>query len=129
MNFQELKAIALANTKGKIVARDATGNDAENVGSWFQDDCNRDVVADMVNAAARLSSMPSYLIGGPVSLCSLLPVLPDHPYPTWFLLIPLFKDGGNLWEGPKFFRYDFAADPGIVLLVGTEGDVVYIDTR
>lgn len=129
MNFQELKAIALENPKGKIVARDATGNDKENVGSWFRDDINRDVVADVVNAAARLSSMPSYLIGGPVSLSALLPTLPENPFPTWFMLIPLFKDGGNLWEGPKFIRYDFTADPGIVLLVGTEGDVVYIDTR
>lgn len=129
MSFQELKQIALKNPKGKIVARDAAGNDVNNSGAWMGTDCNRDIPYDLLIASLKLSSIPSHLVGNTMTLGVLLETYNSELFTQWFYLAPLFKEGGNLWEGPKFIRYDVTADPGIVLLVGTEGDVVYIDTR
>ncbi len=130
MTFQDLKAKALANPKGQMVQYEkATRIEDAVIGAWDGTDCNRDILRDLLYASQKLSSIPSHLIGDVKTLGVLFYTFDQNLFPNWFELLPLFKDGGNLWEGPKFLRYDTEADPGIVLLVGSEGDVVYIDTR
>jgi hypothetical protein len=133
MTWQELKAIALANPKGKIVSGDATGNDVNNIGSWQTVDIYRDIQEDVEQAIKRLNSKPSYLIGGHDSLKGVC--LTIDPYReskfVYESLAPMFWFSTDKFPNYEmtFIRFDDAADPGIVLLVGSEGDVVYIDTR
>ena len=78
----------------------------------------------MCNARNRLRSVPSHIIGSYQTLrnfCNGIDSFSDDPYPKIF---------ARMFETPEdWIRFDDTADPGIVLLVGTEGDVVYIDTR
>lgn len=131
MNFQELKEIALKNPKGKITSRSATGPDIRNCGSWKGDGCTRDFYWDVFNAAIRLKSNPTKLIGHPLTIDSLKFSDGQYEHPPYMVLLPLFW-----WSASKFLRLedvfiaDENADERIVLLVGSDNDdVVYIDTR
>ena len=129
MTFQELKQKALANPKGKIVARDADGNDVCNCGNWPGTDCIRDVYIDSTEAAMRLEGNPQYIIGSPETLAALLQS-DGFGHPLWFQLLPIFWfSAAKFLRMNDFIVYDDLADRGIVLMVGENGSVVYIDTR
>jgi hypothetical protein len=130
MTWQELKAKALANPKGKMVPYEDAKCRAEAVlGPWNGSGPAFDPLQDLVFAAQKLSSIPSYIIGNIKTLGVLLSIRYNSMFPTWFKLLPLFKDGGNLWEGPAFLRYDIDAEDGLVILVGVDGSAVLIDAR
>jgi hypothetical protein len=146
MNFQELKAIALANPKGKIVKHHSLEwefpkMDNRNFGNWNGTDSTRDIFEDFKQAVFRLSSIPKTIIGSHETLKPLLDTDPYKEYSrsnlldgyqyaqVWESIMPLFYQSLNMFPDKGFIQFDDSADPGIVLLVGTEGDVVYIDTR
>jgi hypothetical protein len=135
MTFQELKAIALANPKGKIVSRrdKATKgqNDYASVGNWQGTDCCRDFYGDVLEAALRLSGNPERLVGNEKTLKPLFQQ--DALYEThtqWMLLLPIFWWAADKFIGPKdFIVADETAEDGLVILVGSNGSAVLIDTR
>jgi len=135
MNFQELKAIGLANPKGKLLASiypnrlgpdKMIGNDVTNCGEWEGKHTTRDIIEDLWRASKRLASVPFNLIGNGPTIAPLYMLYYETKRPIHESLAPFFaKRPGD----DSFIIFDDTADPGIVLLIGTGGDVVYIDTR
>jgi len=72
INMSGLQTHAQANANGKIVASSASGNDANNIGSWDGTDTNIDIQRDVLNAISRLGDnyqdSPKYLVGRAASL-------------------------------------------------------------
>jgi hypothetical protein len=66
INLTSLPTFAATNPNGKIVAAGASGNDANNVGTWAGSDADIDIQKDVVvEGLARLGTdyEPSYLVG------------------------------------------------------------------
>lgn len=89
--WAELKEIALANPKGKIVPRGAKPPDIDNCGRWDGSDCSRDMVADVGYAMIRLTGRPVKLIGNVKTISRLCIMERSHIFPEWMIIAPTFS--------------------------------------
>lgn len=127
--FKDLKAKALANPKGKIVARGATGNDVNNVGSWKATDVNMDPIEDVNQGILRLEGKPFEIIASHDTLKPLLGIDSYNNYPLWFCI------GGAFWFGSNsfpvfrdFIKFDDSADDNLIIITDDLGNAVSIET-
>ncbi len=138
MSFQELKAIGLANPKGKIVSNNATGNDVNNCGSWERTDCIIDVQEDLMKGIARLNNIPGKILMHPNTYSNFIQGLcyADNGYER------LYSFGAICGCPPhdrSWLDVNDSYEDGIVLIIARSQDpyggrgpdpaIVYIDTR
>jgi predicted chitinase len=128
--FADWKARALLNPKGKIVSSGAIGNDRDNVGRWDGRDAYRDFYTDIFEAALRLTGNPEYLIGDVATLKPLQAIDQQYDRPPWLQLVPIFWFSADKFiRMADFIKVDETAEDGLLILTGSDGSAVLIDTR
>lgn len=139
MNFQELKAIALANPKGRILSGASDFikpicADFYNCGNWDGTDSTRDAIGDVLRGLARLNNIPRYMLMHPATYSNFVRAIGFDQ---------LYQFGAVFGCAPHDRSWLFVRDEcenGIVLIVARhqseyvnpddpDPTVVYIDTR